>query len=197
LHPLSEKYAFVPELVRALKSHLAEHTIRYPMEVYMLANELTLTVGHVNPELKKEMEELASDASQYLLSPTLSSLPVSAAFQFPTAQSFAILLRLQLYRIDRLREILGLPDTSRGSGSTPASTPSASATTSDVFPHDYNYCSTHGSATRTIWARAKKDLASELDAGTDVGTEMGKRVLPAVRHCTKCTAGVTAAMQMI
>jgi hypothetical protein len=174
LHPLSEKYAFTDELVRALKSHLALHAVRYPLDVYTLA--CALAVG--SDEQAEEMKQLASDASQYLHSPTLSSRPLSVVRRFPTAESFATLLRLQMFRIERLQQVL------RNTGTV-------------VFPYDYGMCKDHGSMTRKTWEAKKQALETELDAGTDIASQMRDTVLHTVRHCDKCAHGVTAAVDMI
>lgn len=177
LRPLAEKYAFNAALVRALKTHLAQHIMRYPMDVYVLAS--ALEIGALEREEQREMRLIASDASQYLHSPTLTSLPLSTARKFPSAESYAALLRLQLYRTDKLKEIL------------------RDSKTSGVFPFDYNICKDHGVMTRKVWEARKKTLQDELDAGTDLAVQMGNTVLPAVRHCDKCSQGVTAAVEMI
>lgn len=177
LHPLAEKYAFRAELVHALKSHLAQHAVRHPLDVYVLASALALTA--LEPEQQREMKEVASDTSQYLHSPTLTSLPLSTIRKFPSAESYATLLRLQLYRIERFGQIL------------------RDEKTTSVFPHDYNFCKDHGVMTRKLWGARKATLGKELNAGTDIALQMGNVVLPAVRHCEKCARGVTAAVQMV
>ena len=174
LHPIAQKYTFTDELVRVLKSHLSLHVVRHPLEVYTLACGLMVGVD----EQVEEMKQLASDASQYLHSPTLSSLPVSTARKFPTAESFATLLRLQMFRMERLQRVL-------------------QDTKNTVFPFDYNMCKDHGVMTRKLWEARKKTLEVELDAGTDLALQMGNTVLPAVRHCERCCDGVTAAVEMI
>jgi hypothetical protein len=174
LHPLAQKYTLANELVKALKSHLALHMVRYPLDVYVLACGLMVGVD----EQVEEMKQLASDASQYLHSPTLSTFALSTVRKFPTAESFATLLRLQMFRIERLKRVLR-------------------DTKNTVFPFDYNMCKDHGAMTRKLWEARKKTLEAELDAGTDLALQMGNTVSPAVRHCDKCSHGVTAAVEMI
>lgn len=173
-YPLAQKYAFTDKLIRALKSHLALYMVRYPLDVYTLACRLRFEVDGQSDE----MAQLASDTSQYLHSPTLTSLPLSATRKFPTAESFATLLRLQMFRMERLQQVL-------------------QDTKNTVFPFDYNMCKDHGTMTRKVWEAKKKTLEGELDAGTDLALQMGQSVLPTVRHCEKCTHGVTAAVEMI
>lgn len=174
LHPLAQKYAFTTDLVKALKSHLALHMVRYPLDVYILACGLMVGVD----EQVEEMKELASDTSQYLHSPTLSELSLSTVRKFPTAESFATLLRLQMFRLEKLKRVLR-------------------DTKNTVFPFDYNICKDHGTMTRKLWEARKKTLEAELDAGTDLALQMGNIVSPAVRHCDRCSHGVTAAVEMI
>lgn len=199
IHPLGQKYQLASTVLEALRTHLGWHTPAYPLQVYALAAELaegalTLLPPSTSPapapattssiELAPGMEKqywsmVASDASQYLLTPTLTTLPLSHSRQFPTAESYAALLTLQLFRIDALRSIL------RDNEKT------------IVFPFDYGICKDHGLITRKMWDRQKMALEDQLDAGTDVAEAMGTICEPAVRHCSVCAKGVNAAVEML
>lgn len=192
IHPLGQKYQLASEVLDALRSHLGYHIPAYPLQVYTLASELAegglvlsyspndAALTKLTPsEEKKYWSALASDASQYLLTPTLTTLPLTTALKFPTAESYAALLYFQIYRIDALRALLR--DTDK----------------SIVFPYDYGICKDHVTITRKLWDRRLKTLEDELDAGTDVAEEMGKTCEPPVRHCATCSRGVKAAVEML
>jgi hypothetical protein len=205
IRPIGQKYRLSPPVMKALRSQLTYHIPAYPLQVYAVASELAAgslilppsllppsvdPAGPASDASEKESHEesefhpkiwsaVASDASQFLLTPTLTSRPLHIALQFPTAESYAALLYLQNHRIGAFKSIL------------------SEENKSIVFPFDYGICKDHWDVTRKLWERRKRILLDQLDAGTDVAEEMGKTCLPAVRSCETCHRGVNAAVEML
>jgi hypothetical protein len=128
---LADKYILHSSVLKALHSHIGAHVTTQPLEVYGLATSLGL-------------DELASDASEYLLHPPLASYSLSEIKVVPTVQALHQLVRLQALREAKLKDML------QGEM---------------VFPHDYGLCSSHGTATKALWEERKRVLSPRIRAG--------------------------------
>jgi hypothetical protein len=176
---LADKYILHSSVLKALHSHIGAHVTTQPLEVYGLATSLGL-------------DELASDASEYLLHPPLASYSLSEIKVVPTVQALHQLVRLQALREAKLKDML------QGEM---------------VFPHDYGLCSSHGTATKALWEERKRVLSPwiragwwslwlhlsaiiNLVAGTDVAAEMGN-VMEDVGSCKVCKKACDAAVDML
>ena len=162
LYQLADKYQFTEMLIKPLHSHLLRHARTSPLEVYSLASLL-------------ELDDITSSASQFLLTPHVSTYSVEKARILTTSEAFYHLLQLQTYREVALRQILR---------------------EEQVFPHDYLICRSHGVATRTVWEHRRQTVLDNLHAGMDVAEEM-KPCLEAVANCPACKRGVDIAVEMI
>jgi hypothetical protein len=129
---LADKYMLSSDIVNVLHSHIAAHVSTQPLKVYALAVRLDLL-------------EIASDASEYLLHPPLSTYRTAEIAEIPTVEALFKLIRLHGLREAQLRDVL---------------------LKEDVFPHDYGLCSSHGTATKTTWDERKRVLAPRIRAGT-------------------------------
>lgn len=173
----------------ALVSHLGEWTWWWPLETYCLASAFISppfkcsAEGETRLEISQQMCNIASTASQHLLSPLLTSLPPSHSVMYPSAYSFSLLLHLQQFRINAFTKIINDPK-------------------SIVFPFDYGLCERHGERTREIWEERRKIVTNEgVGAKGDLAErmEVGLRMTGLMKAggCDKCAKGVHAAIEML
>ncbi|KAF9514437.1 hypothetical protein BS47DRAFT_1295030 [Hydnum rufescens UP504] len=162
LYPLADKFQFSASLTSALHSHLAAHAPTMSLETYALASFLALT-------------SIANDASQYLLEPKLSTMPLERIRLIPTADAYHCLLQLQTYRVEQLRSILLVEE---------------------PFPHGYLFCRAHGTATRKLWDARRNMVLHSLDGNTDVAEAM-KSVKTAVADCPDCKRGCNSSIELL
>ncbi|KAF8334246.1 uncharacterized protein EI90DRAFT_3051564 [Cantharellus anzutake] len=162
LYHLANKYQLTDAFIKPLHSHLLAHARTSPLHVYSLASFLGL-------------EDISSNASQFLLTPPVLTYSVEKARIITTVEAFHNLLRLQTFRENALRQILR---------------------EEQVFPHDYLICRHHGTATRVLWDYRRQNVLDRLDAGTDVAEEM-KSCLEAVANCPDCKRGVNSVVEMV
>ncbi|EJU00987.1 hypothetical protein DACRYDRAFT_116836 [Dacryopinax primogenitus] len=120
--------------------------------------------------------DMADQATAYLHHPPLSKWPESIIKSLPSAQAYHEVLRLQAHRTEKFREIL---------------------LTEDIFPHGYGNCILHGPATTKLWERARRTVATRLDAGSDVGEEMQQCLLTSVAQCNVCGMALNRAVDML
>lgn len=162
LYQLADKYQFTEMLIKPLHSHLLRHARTSPLKVYSLATYLDLS-------------EISSNASQFLLTPHVSTYSLEKVRILTTSEAFYHLLRLQTHRETALRQILR---------------------EEQVFPHGYLICRSHGPATRTVWEHRRQTVLDNLHAGTDVAEGM-KPCLETVANCPDCKRGVNSAVEMV
>lgn len=176
---LADKYMLNSDMIQVLHSHIGAHVMTEPLKVYGLAVLLNLM-------------ELASDASEYLLHPPLSTYRTDEIKAIPTVDAYHQLIRLHGVREVRLREVL------QGE---------------IIFPHDYGICSSHGAATTALWEERKRVLGPRIRAGscrhglllgfeltnslgTDVAAEMAN-ITDDVGSCKICIKACKAAVDML
>lgn len=162
LYPIADKYQLSPEITEALHSHLAAHSPTLPLETYALASFLNLS-------------EIANNATQYLLTPLLSTLPIERTRIIPSAEAYHVLLQLQTHRVEQLRTVLR---------------------EEEVFPHGYLFCKAHGETTRRLWDARKNIVLQNINGDTDV-PEATSSVKDAVGHCKDCKRGVNSCVEMV
>ncbi|KZT52754.1 hypothetical protein CALCODRAFT_441119 [Calocera cornea HHB12733] len=123
-----------------------------------------------------DIPDMADQATAYLHRPPLSKWPESIIKALPSAQAYHTVLRLQAHRMEKFREIL---------------------LAEDIFPHGYGNCLLHGPATAKLWERARRTIATRLDAGSDVGEEMQQSLLTSVAQCNACGMALNRAVDML
>lgn len=128
---VADKYILSPAVVAALHSHIGAHVTTEPLKVYGMAVSLGL-------------DDLASEASEFLLHPPLSTWRTDEIKVIPTVEALHQLVRLHAVREIKLREAL------QGEA---------------VFPHGYEICPSHGPATISAWEEHKRMLAPRIRAG--------------------------------
>jgi hypothetical protein len=128
---LADKYCLSLEAITALHSHIGAHVTTEPLKVYGMAISLGL-------------DELASEASEYLLHPPLSAWRTDEIKVIPTVEALHQLVRLHAAREVELRRYL--------QGET-------------VFPHGYEACRSHGTSTIAAWEERKQMLMPRIRAG--------------------------------
>lgn len=133
LYDLVDKYAVSPQVVQALNSNLQAYASTFPLKVYGLASRMSL-------------DSIADEASAFLVQPPLHTYTLEEVKIIPTAEAYHKLLKLQQYRVEKIRDILAHEQ---------------------LFPHGYGVCNTHKEAALTSWDRKKKTLLSDnrIDAG--------------------------------
>lgn len=128
---LAERYALRPPVLHSLHSHLAAYVSMYPLRVYGYATQLGL-------------DELAGEASMYLLHPPLSTYTAQDISVIPTAEAYHRLVLLHNHRTTRLRVLL---------------------MEEAIFPHGYGECAKHHRNTAALWEETKEELADRILAG--------------------------------
>jgi len=123
-----------------------------------------------------DIPDMADQATAYLHRPPLPKWPENIIKALPSAQAYHTLLRLQAHRTEKFREIL---------------------LAEDIFPHGYGNCILHGPATTKMWERARRIVATRLDAGSDVGEEMQQSLLTSVAQCNACGMALNRAVDML
>ena len=144
---LADKYNLSSEIMSALATHLEAHADAHPLRVYGLACQYALP-------------SVADLASKHLLSPPLESYSTDEVAVIPTAEDYHKLLRLQMLRKQRLRQLLE---------------------EEDIFPYRYGECWTHVDYTRGRWNEARVSIALGLDAGVIAKKNSGFYVLHSLR----------------
>ncbi|KAF8845308.1 hypothetical protein BDN67DRAFT_961613, partial [Paxillus ammoniavirescens] len=128
---LVDKYDLSEPLRRSLHSHLFANACIHPLKVYAFAT----TNG---------LDDVAAEASAYLLHPPLSTYTKDQIAILPSATAYHALVRLHSYRVNRLKEIL---------------------LSEDIFPFGYGACLTHQGDTTRIWNERRLLLATQIEAG--------------------------------
>jgi hypothetical protein len=128
---LVDKYDLSEPLRRSLHSHLFANACTHPLKVYAFAT----TNG---------LDDVAAEASAYLLHPPLLTYTKDQIAILPSATAYHALVRLHSYRVIRLKEIL---------------------LSEDIFPFGYGACLTHQGDTTRIWNERRLLLATQIEAG--------------------------------
>ncbi|KAJ3541218.1 hypothetical protein NM688_g6116 [Phlebia brevispora] len=162
LFGLADKYAFSKDLVDCLKSHLVAYTSTYPLHVYGYATELGL-------------DEIAAQASMYLLHPPLTSYSAEDMRAIPTGEAYHKLVLLHDFRVKKLQGLLE---------------------EAEIFPHGYGACPRHSHRLQNLWESRKSVVFSEIQAATDVAAEMSA-VSEGTADCQVCNKACTAAVAML
>lgn len=128
---LADKYELSEPLRRALHSHLFANASIHPLEVYAFAT-------------RNNIDDVAAEASAYLLHPPLSTYTKDCIALIPSASAYHDLVRLHSHRIQQLKTIL---------------------LREDIFPFGYGVCVAHRESTTRAWNDSRMLLASQLEAG--------------------------------
>ena len=128
---LADKYCLSEPLVRSLRTHLFANAFLHPLKVYAFATA-------------SGFDDIAADASAYLLHPPLASYTREEISVIPTVAAYHDLVRLHAHRTQRLQTILS---------------------TEDIFPFGYGACDTHRDQTIRAWNERRTQLAPKIDAG--------------------------------
>lgn len=133
IYDLVDKYAVFPHIVQALNSNLQAYASTFPLKVYGLATRMSL-------------DSIADEASAFLVQPPLHTYTSEEVKIIPTAEAYHKLLKLQQYRVEKIRDILAHEQ---------------------LFPHGYGVCNTHKVSALASWDRKKRTLLSDnrIDAG--------------------------------
>ncbi|KIJ68646.1 hypothetical protein HYDPIDRAFT_82601 [Hydnomerulius pinastri MD-312] len=159
---LADKYVLSEPLCRSLHSHLFANAFTNPLKVYAFA-----TANH--------LDDIAAEASAYLLHPPLSSYTKDEIAIISSAAAYHDLVRLHGHRIKKLRETV---------------------LSEDIFPFGYGACATHQENTTRIWNERRMLLATQIEAATDLAGEM-KILLQQFVSCQTCYKACTAAIEML
>jgi len=159
---LAEKYALHQPVLHSLHSHLAAYASIYPLRVYGYSVQMGL-------------DEVAGEASMYLLHPPLSTYTAEDVSVIPTAEAYHKLVLLHDHRTTRLRTLL---------------------MDEAIFPHGYGKCTKHHKSTATLWEQTKKTVAERILPDTDIAIEMAV-VQQKVGSCPICYKAWEAAVSML
>jgi len=128
---LADKYCLSEPLVRSLRTHLLANAFLHPLRVYGFATA-------------NGFDDIAVQASAYLLHPPLASYSREDVSVIPTVAAYHDLVQLHARRIDSLRTIL---------------------LSEDVFPFGYGACDVHRDETVRAWNERRTQLAPKIEAG--------------------------------
>lgn len=177
---LADKYDLAEPLRRALHAHLFANAATHPLEVYAFATS-------------NQIDDVAAEASAYLLHPPLFTYPKDRIELIPSVSAYHDLVRLHGYRIQQLKAIL---------------------LQEDIFPFGYGVCVVHQESTTRVWNESRMLLATQLEAGrtfsddsqvedvadnrlaTDLVAEMGG-LLKRFASCRTCHKACSAAIGML
>ncbi|KZT19372.1 hypothetical protein NEOLEDRAFT_1142150 [Neolentinus lepideus HHB14362 ss-1] len=159
---LADKYALSDSIVHSLHSHLAAQVSLFPLEIYAYA-------------VQHGLRKIATDASAYLLYPSLSTYTSREISIIPSSEAYHELVLLHYERVKQLKDLL------RGE---------------EIFPHGYGKCLRHGDDTRLAWGTYKHNLILKLEAGTDVTAEM-RGISSTLHQCEVCHRACEAALDML
>ncbi|KAG1716341.1 hypothetical protein ID866_825 [Astraeus odoratus] len=159
---LADKYGLAEPLVRSLHTHLIANAFLHPLKVYGFATA-------------NGFDDVAVEASAYLLHPPLASYNNDEISVIPTVTAYHSLVRLHAHRIDSLRRIL---------------------LSEDIFPFGYGACTTHHSETVRLWNERRTQLALRIEAASDLAAEM-RTLLEQFSSCTTCSKACIAATEML
>ncbi|KAN0100822.1 hypothetical protein V8E55_000806 [Tylopilus felleus] len=159
---LADKYDLAEPLRRALHAHLFANAATHPLEVYAFATS-------------NQIDDVAAEASAYLLHPPLFTYPKDRIELIPSVSAYHDLVRLHGYRIQQLKAIL---------------------LQEDIFPFGYGVCVVHQESTTRVWNESRMLLATQLEAATDLVAEMGG-LLKRFASCRTCHKACSAAIGML
>ncbi|KAH7914490.1 hypothetical protein BJ138DRAFT_1143855 [Hygrophoropsis aurantiaca] len=162
LFHLTDKYALSESLRDSLHAHLLANASIHPLKVYGYA-------------ILHELHDVAIEASAHLLAPALSTYSKEEIATVPTVQAYHDLVRLQAYRIRKLRHVL---------------------LHEDIFPHGYGTCNVHKDSTIVKWENQRRFLSDKIEAATDLAAEMG-HLVEEFTFCRMCHKACTAAVKML
>lgn len=128
---LADKYELSEPLRRTFHSHLFANASIHPLEVYSFAT-------------RNSLNDVAAEASAYLLHPPLSTYSESQIALIPSVSAYHDLVRLHSYRIQQLKMAL---------------------LREDIFPFGYGVCVAHREDAMLAWNDARLSLATQLEAG--------------------------------
>lgn len=176
---LADKYDLSEPLRRTLHSHLFANASIHPLEVYAFAT-------------KNRIDDVAAEASAYLLHPPLSAYSKDRIALIPSVSAYHDLVRLHNYRIQQLKTVL---------------------LREDIFPFGYGVCVAHRENTTRAWNDSRMLLTTRLEAGmmsggyqaeeiahsqpaTDLVAEMSV-LLNQFDSCKTCHKACSAAIGML
>ncbi|KAG9126414.1 hypothetical protein FRC07_003518 [Ceratobasidium sp. 392] len=163
---IADKYDLSEGILSGLRAHVRSHASSHPLQVYALSSRL-------------ELREIASLASSFLLYPPMHEHSLSEIKALPSAISYHLLLVLQTYRLEKLRNIVA---------------------TEPIFPHEYGACSKHGtSPAKLTWETRRTSVLDSLHAGLSVADMMqcDDEVRQELKGCSDCCLGWERAVEMI
>lgn len=159
---LADKYCLSEPLVRSLRTHLLANAFLHPLKVYGFAT------AH-------GFDDIAVEASAYLLHPPLASYSRKDISVIPTVAAYHDLVQLHANRVNSLRTIL---------------------LSEDVFPFGYGACDAHRDETVRAWNERRAHLAPKIEAASDLASEM-KVLLDQFSSCRTCSKACIAATEML
>ena len=128
---LADKYDLSEPLQRTCHAHLLANASIHPLGVYAFAT-------------RNGLDDVAAEASAYLLHPPLSTYSKKEIAQIPSVSAYHDLVRLQGFRIRQLKSIL---------------------LKEEIFPFGYGVCAAHREQAVRAWNDARVSLAGQLEAG--------------------------------
>ncbi|KAI6133260.1 hypothetical protein EDD16DRAFT_13316 [Pisolithus croceorrhizus] len=159
---LSDKYGLSDPLVRSLRSHLVANAFLHPLKVYGFARA-------------NGFEDVAVEASTYLLHPPLASYSREDISVIPTVAAYHDLVQLHAHRIKKLQEIL---------------------LSEEIFPFGYGLCALHCNETARIWNERRVQLVPKVEAASDIAAEM-RTLMDQLSSCQVCRKACLAATEML
>lgn len=159
---LSDKYGLSDPLVRSLRSHLVANAFLHPLKVYGFATA-------------NRFEDVAVEASTYLLHPPLASYSREDISVIPTVTAYHDLVQLHAHRIKRLQEIL---------------------LSEEIFPFGYGLCTLHCDETARMWNERRVQLVPRIEAASDIAAEM-RTLMDQFSSCQACRKACIAATEML
>ncbi|KAI6045043.1 hypothetical protein EDC04DRAFT_2865519 [Pisolithus marmoratus] len=159
---LADKYSLSEPLTRSLRSHLVANAFLHPLKVYGFATA-------------NGFEDVAAEASTYLLHPPLASYSREDISVIPSVAAYHDLVQLHAHRIKRLQEIL---------------------LSEEIFPFGYGSCTMHCDETTRSWNKLREQLAPRIEAASDIAAEM-RKLINQFSSCQACRKACIAATEML
>lgn len=159
---LADKYGLSDSLVRSLRLHLVANAFLHPLKVYGFATE-------------NGLEDVAVEASTYLLHPPLASYSKDDISVIPTVAAYHDLVQLHAHRIKRLQEVL---------------------LSEEIFPFGYGLCTLHSDETARLWNDRRVELVPKIEAASDIAAEM-RTLVDQLSSCQTCRKACIAATEML
>jgi len=167
----------LPALFRLVDKYALTHELEETLAAHLSTHAPAHPLSVYSLATTLGLDKVASDATAHLLKKPLHEYTAEEVATIPSVQAYHALVVLHAHRQARLREVL---------------------LAEELFPKDYQLCTTHGDATRDIWKRKANYVWGHVHAGTDIAEEMSSLLDAAsVRDCKRCHMGCVRSVEMI